>query len=101
MNVSGYAGWLATTVPQQRLASKVRVFPDDHDRFSVMPQGGNGLQPRVAGSATLGDERNFVFNRNAVVPAGCIFLRENDATALRLNIFLLVSQGSLSGNPGL
>jgi len=26
--------------------------------------------------------KKFVFNRNAVVPAGCIFVRENDATAL-------------------
>jgi len=40
-------------------ASKVRFSSDDHDRFSVMPQGGNGLQPRVAGSATMGDERNL------------------------------------------
>ena len=28
-------------------------------RPSVMPQGGNGLQPRVAASATLGDQRNL------------------------------------------
>ena len=41
------------------LASKVGISSDDHDSFSVMPQGGNGLQPRVAASATLGDERNL------------------------------------------
>ena len=35
------------------------------------------------------------------MPAGYIFLGEGDATALRLNLFLLVSQGSRSGNPGL
>ncbi|MDX6304661.1 MAG: hypothetical protein QOI77_1630, partial [Blastocatellia bacterium] len=31
-----------------------------------MPQRGNGLQPRVAASATLGNESNLVLNRNAV-----------------------------------
>jgi hypothetical protein len=49
-----------------------------------MPQGGNGLQPRVAASATLGKESNLVLNRNAVASAWCISLGENDATALRL-----------------
>ena len=29
-------------------AAKVRISSDDHYRFLVMPQGGNGLQPRVA-----------------------------------------------------
>jgi hypothetical protein len=51
------------------LASKVRIFPDDYDRFSVMPQRGDGLQPRVAASATLGNESNLVLNRNAVASA--------------------------------
>ena len=83
-------------------ASKVRIFPDDYDRFSVMPQRGYGLQPRVAASATLGKEGDLVLNRNAVASAWCIFPGENDATALRLKfLFLLVSQSSRSGNPGL
>ena len=47
------------------LALKVRIPPADYDKFSVMPQRGNGLQPRVAASATLGKER-LVLNRNAV-----------------------------------
>jgi len=67
-----------------------------------MPRRGNGLQPRVAASATLGKESNLVLNRNAVAPACRTFLGENDATALRLKfLFLPVSQGSRSGNPGL
>jgi len=56
-----------------------------------MPQRGYGLQPRVAASATLGKESDLVLNRNAVASALCISLRENDATALRLEfLFLLV-----------
>jgi hypothetical protein len=67
-----------------------------------MPQRGNDLQPRVAASATLGKESDLVLNRKAVASDWCIFLGENDATALRLKfLFLLVSQGSRSGNPGL
>jgi len=48
-----------------------------------MPQRGIGLQPRVAASATLGKQSDFVLNRNAVASALCISLSE-DATALRL-----------------
>jgi len=44
------------------------------DRFSMMPQRGNGLQPRVAASATLGKESALVLNRNAVASALCISL---------------------------
>ena len=56
-----------------------------------MPQRGNGLQPKVAASATLGKESNLVLNRNAVASVVCISLSENDATALRLKfLFLLV-----------
>ena len=44
-----------------------------------MPQGGNGLQPRVAGSATLGDERNLSSTAMRLC-LGCIFLGEDDAT---------------------
>ena len=56
-----------------------------------MPQRGNGLQPRVAASATLGKETDLALNRNAVTSALCISLWENDATALRLKfLFLLV-----------
>jgi hypothetical protein len=36
------------------LSFKSRIPPDGHDKFSVMPQPGNGLQPRVAASATPG-----------------------------------------------
>jgi hypothetical protein len=65
-----------------------------YDRFSVVPQRGNGLQPRVAASATLGKESDLVLNRNAVASAWFIFLREDDVTALRLKFpFLLVSPG--------
>ena len=72
------------------LCLKSRNSPDD-DKFSVMPQRGNGLQPRVAASATLGKESDLVRNRNAVASALCICLRESDATALRLKfLFLLV-----------
>ncbi|MDX6383524.1 MAG: hypothetical protein QOK48_1097 [Blastocatellia bacterium] len=67
-----------------------------------MPQRGNGLQPRVAASATLGKECDLVLNRNAVASAFCILLYQNDATALRLkSLFLPSTQGSRSGNPGL
>jgi hypothetical protein len=34
--------------------------------FSLMPQRGYGLQPRVAASATLGTSEKRKFNRNAV-----------------------------------
>ena len=54
------------------LASKVRILPNDYDRFSVMPQRGNGLPPRVAASATLGKERDLALNRSAVASALCI-----------------------------
>ena len=55
-----------------------------------MPQRGIGLQPRVAASATLGKQSDFVLNRNAVASALCVTLSE-DATALRLKfLFLLV-----------
>ncbi len=37
-----------------------------------MPQRGNGLQPRVAASATLGKESDLALNRNAVASALCI-----------------------------
>jgi hypothetical protein len=45
------------------------IPPDDYDKFSVMPQRGIGLQPRVAASATLDEESDLVFNRNAVASA--------------------------------
>ena len=61
-----------------------------YDKFSVMPQRGIGLQPRVAASATLGKESDLVFNRNAVASALCISFSENDATALRLKFLLLL-----------
>jgi hypothetical protein len=32
----------------------LKVGIPDYDKFSVMPQRGYGLQPRVAASATLG-----------------------------------------------
>jgi hypothetical protein len=69
-----------TTQNSLRAASKVRIFPTDYDKFSVMPRRGNGLQPRVAASATLGKEK-LVLNRHAVASAWCIFLGESDATA--------------------
>ena len=73
------------------LGPKSRNSPNDYDKFSVMPQRGYGLQPRVAASATLGKESHLALNRNAVASALCIPFRENDATALRLKfLFLLV-----------
>jgi len=56
------------------LCLKSRNSPDDYDKFSLMPQRGNGLQPRVAASATLGKESDLVVNRNAVASALCISL---------------------------
>jgi len=44
------------------------------DLRALMPQRGNGLQPRVAASATLGKETDLALNRNAVAPALCISL---------------------------
>ena len=41
-----------------------------------MPQRGYGLQPRVAASATLGKERDLVFNRNAVASGLYFSLRK-------------------------
>jgi hypothetical protein len=55
-------------------ALKVGISPDDYGKFSAMPQRGNGLQPRVAASATLGKESDLVLNRNAVASALCISL---------------------------
>jgi hypothetical protein len=92
----------STIVREGALPQKSEFSLRTYDRFSVTPQRGNGLQPRVAASATLGNESNLVLNRNAVASACCILLGENDATAMRLKfLFLLVSRGSRSGNPGL
>jgi hypothetical protein len=67
-----------------------------------MPQRSNGLQPRVAASATLGKESNLVVNRNAVASAWVHFSWRNRRNRVAVEIsFLLVSQGSRSGNPGL
>jgi hypothetical protein len=66
-----------------------------------MPQRGNDLQPRVAASATLGKEISCPQPQRGCV---CLvhFFGENNATALWLKfLFLLVSQGSRGGNPGL
>jgi len=51
---------------------EVGIPPTDYDKFSVMPQRGFGLQPRVAASATLGKGGDLVLNRNAVASALCI-----------------------------
>jgi len=45
---------------------KSRNSLSEYDKFSVMPQRGYDLQPRVAASATLGTNRKRDFNRNAV-----------------------------------
>jgi len=59
-------------------------------KFSVMPQRGYGLQPRVAASATLGTGKKRNFNRNAVASVSQREMHKADATALRLrtNSFL-------------
>ena len=84
------------------IALKVGIPPDDYDKFSVMPQRGYVLQPRVAASATLGKESDLALNRNAVASALCIsFLRKRrNRVAVEIS-FLTSSQGSRSGNPGL
>ena len=48
-------------------ALRVGIPADDYDRFSVMPQRGYGLQPRVAASATLGKESDLALTRYRVV----------------------------------
>ena len=75
----------------EALPLKVGILPDNYDKFSVMPQRGYGLQPRVAASATLGTSKKRDFNRNAVAS---ISQRE-----MHKAVFL--TQGSRSGNPGL
>ena len=55
-------------------ALKVGISSDDYDKFSMMPQRGYGLQPRVAASATLGKESDLIFNRDAVASAFCTTL---------------------------
>jgi len=64
-----------------------------------MPQRGNGLQPRVAASATLGKEslpstatrlRRFLKNARS----------RRNRVAVEIS-FLTSSQGSRTGNPGL
>jgi hypothetical protein len=83
-------------------ALKVRIPPDDYDKFSVMPQRGNGLQLRVAASATLGKERDLALNRKR----GCLCFvhfslrKRRNRVAVEIS-FLTSSQGSRSGNPGL
>src|SRR6266850_3333550 len=52
--------------------------------FSLMPQRGYGLQPRVAASATLGTSKKRNFNRNAVASFSQKEMHHADATALRL-----------------
>jgi hypothetical protein len=59
---------------ERGFALKVGISSDDYDKFSVMPQRGYGLQPRVAASATLGKESDLAPNRNAVASAWCISL---------------------------
>jgi hypothetical protein len=68
--------------------------------FSLMPQRGYGLQPRVAASATLGSSKKRNFNRNAVAS----FARERNAQSRRNRVAVedksvFFTQGS--GNPGL
>ena len=46
-------------------ASKVKIVIGQWG-FSLVPQRGFGLQPRVAASATLGTSKKRNFNRNAV-----------------------------------
>ena len=54
------------------------------------PTGAIGLQPRVAASATLGQE-TILASTATRLRRLCAFLAENDATALRLRIlFYLV-----------
>jgi hypothetical protein len=80
----------------------LKVGIPDSDKFSVMPQRGNGLQPRVAASATLGKESDLIANRKR----GCVCFvhfslgKRHNRVAVEIS-FLTSSQGSRSGNPGL
>ena len=69
--------------------------------FSLMPQRGYGLQPRVAASATLGTRKKRNFNRNAVASFSQKEMHKADAAALRFRTRAFFTQGSRSGNPGL
>ena len=73
----------------EQLCLKVRIPAYYYDTFSLMPQRGNGLQPRVAASATLGTGKEGNFNRNAVASFSQREMHKADATALRLNKFSL------------
>jgi hypothetical protein len=66
--------------------------------FQFCPNGAIGLQPRVAASATLGDEGTLSSTARRLRLL-CAFLAEkNDVTALRLISFFAGSQGSRNGN---
>src|SRR6185436_19630083 len=65
-------------------ASKVKMHLFGQWGFSLMPQRGYGLQPRVAASATLGTSKKRDFNRNAVASISQREMHKIDATALRL-----------------
>jgi hypothetical protein len=85
-----------------RAAPKVRIFPDDYDRFSVMPQRGNGLQLRVALRLPWETSRKRNFNRNAVASLS----PKKNAPSRRNRVAVedkiaFFTQGSRSGNPGL
>jgi len=53
---------------------EVGIPPDDYDEFSVMPQRGYGLEPRVAASATLGKKAIFLPSTATRLRLLCAFL---------------------------
>ena len=67
-----------------------------------MPQRGIGLQPRVAGSATLG-KKAILFSTATRLRKLCAFLsKKTTQPRVRLKFFfLLVPRVDRSGNPGL
>ena len=70
-------------------ALKSEFPPDDYDKFSVMPQRGYGLQPRVAASATLGKESFVHFSLR----------KRRNRVAVEIS-FLTSSQGSRTATLG-
>ena len=70
--------------------------------FSLMPQRGYGLQPRVAASATLGTSKKRNFNRNGVASFSQREMHKAGRNRVAVeDKIAFFTQGSRSGNPGL
>jgi len=72
------------------------------DLRAFMPQRGNGLQPRVAASATLGKRKRTCPQPQRGYVWFVHFFRRKRRNRVAVEIsFLTSSQGSRGGNPGL